>query len=248
MSVAVISENAARQVWPGQSAIGKRLKWGGIDSDGPWFTIVGVAATTRYRELAQPRASVYLRGGAVRGRREQPGVAAVGAVRASIAGALRERVRELDRNVFILRALPFSDFVAEPLARPRFVVVSRQHLRRHRAAACDRRPLRRDGGVRATVGRARLAFASRSVRMPATCAGWCFGEAARVAGLGIVLGLAGALATGRFVRNMLIGVEPYRRLTLIAAVGVMLVAATAACYFPQRRATRVDPVTLLRAN
>ena len=53
--VAVVSEDVATRIWPGQDPIGRRLKFGNPTSDETWRTVVGVARPTRYRELARPR-------------------------------------------------------------------------------------------------------------------------------------------------------------------------------------------------
>ncbi len=58
--VAIVSEDVAAHTWPGASAIGKRLKMGRTDSRNGWLTVVGVAASTRYRDLARPQATLYL--------------------------------------------------------------------------------------------------------------------------------------------------------------------------------------------
>ena len=58
--VAILSEDVANQLWPGADPIGKRLKWGTAASAGQWLTIVGVAAPTRYRELRESRATLYV--------------------------------------------------------------------------------------------------------------------------------------------------------------------------------------------
>jgi putative ABC transport system permease protein len=58
--VGVVSEDVAARTWPGENPIGKRLKIGGLDSTDPWRTVVGVAKPTRYRELVEPRATLYL--------------------------------------------------------------------------------------------------------------------------------------------------------------------------------------------
>jgi putative ABC transport system permease protein len=71
-------------------------------------------------------------------------------------------------------------------------------------------------------------------------------EGARLAALGLALGLAGSLAATRLIATMLFGVKPTDPLTF-AAVGVILGSVTlAACYIPSRRATRVDPMVALR--
>ena len=58
--VAIVSDTLAAATWPGQDPIGKRLKFGGLDSRNEWLTVVGVAGTTRYRELATPRPTLYV--------------------------------------------------------------------------------------------------------------------------------------------------------------------------------------------
>jgi putative ABC transport system permease protein len=71
-------------------------------------------------------------------------------------------------------------------------------------------------------------------------------EGARLAALGLALGLAGSLAATRLIATMLFGVKPNDPLTF-AAVAVILGSVTlAACYIPSRRATRVDPMVALR--
>jgi putative ABC transport system permease protein len=244
MRVAVISENAARQVWPGQSALGKRLKWGGVGSDAPWFTVVGVAATTRYRELAAPRASVYLPAA------QFVDGATTLAVRssvplASIAGALRDRVRELDRSVFVIRTQSFDDYVAGPLARPRLLAVLANvfgtvalilaAVGLYGVLAAFVRQSTREIGVRIALG-----ARARHVRA------LVLGEAVRLAAIGFALGLAGAFASSRVLSGLLFGVAPMDPSTLAAAAAILILTIFAACYFPIRRAVRIDPGALLR--
>jgi putative ABC transport system permease protein len=64
--------------------------------------------------------------------------------------------------------------------------------------------------------------------------------------IGVVLGFVASLAATRVIASQLSGVSPRDPLALVAAVGVMILAGVAACYFPARRATRVDPMVALR--
>ncbi len=244
LPVAVISENAARQVWPTQSALGKRFKWGGVDSGAPWFTIVGVAATTRYRELAQPRASVYLPAAQfVDGANSL--ALRLSVPTSTIVGALRQSVRDIDPAVSILRAESFSQYVARPLARPRFVsflanifagiALLLATVGLYGVMAAFVRQSTREIGVRVALG-----ATARHVRS------LVFGEASLLAGIGVALGLAGALAARPLLEGAIFGVRPAEAGTLAAAIFIMLLAIIAACYLPIRRATRVDAVTLLR--
>jgi len=246
VNVAVISADAAAQVWPGESAIGKRLRWGGLNSDGPWFTIVGIAATTRYRELASPRESVYLSAAQFVDGADSLALR-LSVPLATIAAAVREGVQALDPGVFIVRSQRFSDFAAGPLARPRLVsflgnifgatALLLATVGLYGVMSVFVRQSRREIGVRIALG----ANAGHVRRLVA-------GEATRMAGIGIALGLAGAVATGRLFKGLLFGVEPIDPLTLTAATALLCVAAAVACYVPLRSATTIDPVRLLRAD
>ena len=78
--------------------------------------------------------------------------------------------------------------------------------------------------------------------------GWVLGQGAKLAGIGLVLGLGGAVATTRFTRGMLFGVEPLDPLTFGGTAVVLLFVALAAALIPAWRATRVDPVECLRSE
>jgi putative ABC transport system permease protein len=246
VNVAVISADAAAQVWPGESAIGKRIKWGRVDSDAPWFTVVGIAATTRYRELAQPRESLYLSAAQFVDGADTLALR-LSVPLASIAPAVRQSVQTIDRGVFIVRAQAFSQFAAGPLSRPRFVsflgnifgvtALLLATVGLYGVMSVFVRQSRREIGVRIALG-------ASAVHVRSLVAG----EAARLAGVGIVMGLAGAIATGQLVKGLLFGVPPIDAVTLGGSIAVLCLAAAAACYVPLRTATAIDPVTLLRAD
>ena len=69
-----------------------------------------------------------------------------------------------------------------------------------------------------------------------------------MAGIGAGIGLAGSLAVGRLMANLLHSVQPHDPLVLLAGVLVVLVAAALASLYPAWRATRVDPAAVLRAE
>jgi ABC-type antimicrobial peptide transport system permease subunit len=71
-------------------------------------------------------------------------------------------------------------------------------------------------------------------------------EGARLAALGLALGLAGSLAATRLIATMLFGVKPNDPLTFTAVAVILGSVTLAACYIPSRRATRVDPMVALR--
>ena len=118
--VAIVSDDVAARTWPGEDPIGKRLKMGGLQSEDPWRTVVGVAQSTRYRELAEMRPTLYLPA------KQFLNTARLLVVRSTasldlIASLTRERVRAIDPGVHVVRVAPFSQLLDAPLARPRFI-------------------------------------------------------------------------------------------------------------------------------
>lgn len=93
----------------------------------------------------------------------------------------------------------------------------------------------REFGVRMALGSSRSAVAGLVIRQGGV---WM--------ALGLLLGGAGVLATTRLVRSQLFGVAAFDPLTIGAAVLVLLLCAGMALLVPVRRATRVDPITVLR--
>jgi putative ABC transport system permease protein len=69
-----------------------------------------------------------------------------------------------------------------------------------------------------------------------------------IALIGIVVGVAGALALSRLTQTLLYGVDPADPATFLLVVVVIALVASAACLIPMRRATRVDPLTAIRAE
>jgi ABC-type lipoprotein release transport system permease subunit len=74
------------------------------------------------------------------------------------------------------------------------------------------------------------------------------GQGVRAAVVGIVLGLIAALASARFIRDLLFETSPRNPMVLAAVAATMLVVAVAATLIPAWRASRVDPVSALRAD
>ena len=74
------------------------------------------------------------------------------------------------------------------------------------------------------------------------------GQSLRVAGVGIAIGLAGALATTRVMQSLLFNVSPTDPATLAGVTVVLVILGAAAAYVPARRATQVDPVEVLRGD
>ena len=90
-------------------------------------------------------------------------------------------------------------------------------------------------GIRMALGARSADVLSMVVRM-----------ALRLVGLGMAAGLLGSAAATRVLAHQLWGVSPYDPATLATVIAVMAMSGLAACFFPARRATRVDPIVALR--
>jgi putative ABC transport system permease protein len=244
--VAIVSAEVAARAWPQQDPIGKRLKMGGVTSRDEWLTIVGVAATTRYRELARPRPTLYLPA-------DQFMVAAgrlairTAAGPAFTATVVRDSVRAVDSSVRVLRVAPYRDYLQKPLAWPRFnalllgvfavaaLVLSSVGLYGVMAASVRQRSA--EIGVRVALG----ATATDIRRL-------VLGEALWLTAAGILVGLAVAFAATRALQGLLFEIGALDPATLLTATFVLVGTLMLASYLPARRATQIDPVDMLRAE
>jgi predicted permease len=246
LPVAIVSDDLAAQIWPGEDAIGKRLKMGDFRSPAPWsFTVVGVAARTRYRTVTGPRPTLYLPAAQFQMTATMLVVRTTASLEL-LTSLFRDTIRGIDQNVHVMRVATFGELLGRPLARPRFdafllsvfgvaalllsivglyAVMSAYVRQRHREIAL-RLAL---GATTGAVGHFVLA------------------EAVRLAGVGAVIGVASALAATRLLHGMLFEVDPLDPSTLIGAALLLIVASALASYLPVRRATRVDAAIVLRS-
>jgi predicted permease len=244
--VAVVDEAMAARTWPGQDPIGRRVKFGGLQSRNEWLSVVGLAATTRYRELRTPRPTLYVPA-------EQLMVTAprllirTSAGPGFAAGVVRDAVRAVDRSARVLRVSPYTELMRRPLASPRFnalvltvfatsaLLMAAIGLFGVMAASVRQR--RPEIGVRLALG----ATSQVVLRM-------VLGEGLRLAVFGALAGLALAAFAARVLRGLLFEVQPLDPASLLGAAVVLVLAALAATWLPARHATRVAPVEVLRAE
>jgi predicted permease len=244
-AVGVVSETLARRFWPTESAVGHYLlyEWnvnervrivgvaGDVHHDGP-----GKAALMEiYRPLAQfPYSALTL---VVRGSGEP----------ATLALPMRDAIRSIDRELPLAEVRTMNDLVFQSLGRTRLsttlfslfgslgLILAAVGIYGLMSYTVQQR--RREIGIRIALG----AQPGEVVRM-------VVGRGVRLAATGIAIGSLSAMALTRFMRGLLFEVAPADRTTLVV-VGVIIAAvATLAAYLPGRRATGVDPVTVLRGE
>jgi predicted permease len=242
--VVVLSEGAARRLWPGEDAIGKRLR---LPMPGAgWRTVVGVVADTRYRELTDPRPTVYL---PYRQFPQPPEFLAVRAAGdpAALVPTLRRAVREAAPDLLLAGGGPMDQLLAAPLARPR---LNAALLGAFAAVALVLTAVGLFGVVASGVAQRLREFGVRSAlgARPGDLARLALGEGLGLAVVGAGVGVAAALGATRVLASALYEISPSDPLTLVATTALLLLVCAAACLVPARRAARVDPVTALRAE
>jgi putative ABC transport system permease protein len=245
LRVAIINETMARRFWPEGSPVGRRFKFGKPDSKSPWLTVVGVAGDMRRRGLhVGARAETFLPL-AQRPRRGMNVVVRTEGDPLAVAASVRAAVRELDPNAPISGLTTVERLLGESTAQRRFQMLL---LALFSALALTLAAIGVYGlnyyyvtqrtqeiGVRMALG----AQQQDLIRL-------VVGQGARLVGAGVVVGLGAALALGRVIESLLFATAPQDLGTFAAVVAVIGAFGLLASYLPARRATRVDPMVVLR--
>ncbi|MGH9240727.1 MAG: ADOP family duplicated permease [Vicinamibacterales bacterium] len=245
--VAIVSEDVAAQTWPGTDPIGKRLKMGVLPDPKPkWYTVVGVAANTRYQDLRRPRPTLYLPAAQFQMTAQMLALRTTASLD-RVASLARDRVNAVDPDVRVIRVAHFTEMLDEPLARPRFnaflltvfgiAALLLSTIGLYAVMATYVRQRDREIALRLALG-----------ATPMAVRGFVLAEALWLAGLGAVIGLAGAAGATRLLRGMLFEVDPLDPSTIIGAALLLMAASVLASYVPVRQATRVDATAVLRSG
>jgi putative ABC transport system permease protein len=243
----IVNNTMARRFWPDEDPVGRRIKYGQLDSQAPWMTIVGVVADTRRTGYdAAIRPETYLP------HAQSPAGSLTLVVRttgepASAAPALRTAVRELDPAVPLYGVSSLDEQLADMTAQRRLNTMLLSIFGGAAAAlaavgiygviAHSVAQRTRELGVRMALG------ASRS-----SIVGLVLGEGLSLAALGLVLGLGSALALSRAMTTLLYDVSATDPATFAAIAGVTAAVAALACALPALRAISVDAHAALRAD
>ena len=245
----VVSESVARRFYPGEDPIGRHVFMGAPDNRVvPDSEIVGVVADVKQRGLDEERPeAVYAPHALV------PGIGSVTyALRtttdpASLGPAVRDVMRRLDPGVPLIRLQTMDDILGRALAPTRSSMLL---VAVFAAVALTLAVIGVFGVLSYTVAQQTPEFGIR-MALGATAPRVLWLVVLRgmlPVGIGAGLGVAGALALSRFLRGLLYGVTPTDPATLAAVTVLLLATAGIAVYLPARRATRVDPVQVLRES
>jgi putative ABC transport system permease protein len=249
--VAVINQNLANLYWPGQEAIGKRLR---ADDDGPWLTIVGVVSNIKQRDWAnEPRPEIYMP------YLQHPDFFANSWSSAmsivlttwgdplSVRRALEETVWSMDRSIAVAEVLTLDEIVSDAVRQPRAyaalmgifavaaLVLATVGLYGVISYAVAERT--REMGVRAALGAA-----------PADLLRLVAGKGMKLVVAGLLIGTACALSLSRLLSGILYGVKPTDAVSFALVLILISAVALIAICVPARRAMRLDPLTALRCE
>jgi predicted permease len=240
--VVIINDEMARRYWPGQNAVGKRLKYGNVDQ---FAEIVGVARDGKSKSLTEaPRPAIYtplLQNYAP----ELTLHARTTADAPTLLAAVRREVQALDPqlplyNLGTLAQQKDGLLYTERLAATLLTLFGLLALTLAAVgiygvlsyAVTERT---REIGVR-------LAFGAH----PRDLLTLVVGQGLRLALIGLIIGVGAALALTRLISKLLYGVSPTDPLTFVVIPLLLTGVALLACWIPARRATRVDPLVALR--
>jgi putative ABC transport system permease protein len=243
--VAIIDETMAKTFWPNEDPLGKRIKRGGRQSTQPWLTIVGVARHVRYRTLEEPsRVQLYLP------HAQSPTGGMSLAIKTSLdprtlSNSVQREVIAVDPEQPVWAIRTMDELMATSVMRRQLImtlltvfagialmlaavgiygVVSYWVTQRSHEI-----------GIRVAIGASRLDVLKMVL-----------GQSMSVVLIGVAIGLIGAAALARLMTALLYNVSATDAATFAGYSAALILVGLLASYVPARRATRIDPVTMLR--
>ena len=250
--VVVINQQAAQRYWPGEDPLGKRIAFGPN-----WYTIIGIVKNAKQGIwVADIDPEVYLaalQNRSFLGEQKFPESSYITLVvrtvgdPAAMAAAVQNAVRSFDRNLPISEVVTMDQVIAVQNAQPRFemlalgifaaiaLLLAAVGIYGIMSYAVSRRT--HEIGIRLSLGAARASVLRIVV-----------GQAMLLALAGSLAGLAGSLGLSRVMKGVLYHVHPFDPLTFAAVTAALCLVALVSSGIPALRATRIDPMTALRAE
>jgi len=247
--VVIVNKTLANLFYPGRSPVGRRLRAGGDKA--PWLTIVGVVADVKQQGLDRKTGTeLYLPHGQVEeafGGREGDLYLVIRTAGdpMRLANDVRRQVRQLDVSLPVASLQPLSDVVYGSMAQPRFitfmvlvfalVALALAAIGIYGVLAYMVEQRTQEIGVRMALG----AQVREVLAMVLAQGAW-------LVGIGLALGVVGALALRKVLASVLFGVTATDPAIFALVLAVLSLVGFLACYLPARRATLVDPLVALR--
>lgn len=250
--VAIINETLARDWWGGQTPLGDRVVIGEyqghqyINIPQPALQIIGVVADTKGRLLDRPApAMIYVPASQGLNMNQSADWLIRTSAPAGISDALRKAITDVSPNQRIVDVQPMSQLIGASVAQPNFIAL----LMGTFGALALALTLVGVYGVLSFQMAQRTHEIGVRIALGATRGDvWklVIGKAAKVAVIGVVVGLLSAFALTRLMVSLLYGVQPTDPVIFASVAVVVLLVALLAAYVPARRAMQVDPMVALR--
>jgi putative ABC transport system permease protein len=244
--VTIVDAGLARQYWPNQSAVGKRVRYGPPEWNEPWHTVIGVAGEVRSQDLKEKgRTNVYLPYGEFQWSSLSYIVRTDARLR-NPGSTLRSRIVAMDRDIAVSRVLTMQEILSQSIWQERFftilfaffaglaLLLAIVGLYGVMAYTVSQRT--HEMGIRMALGASATDLRGMVMR-----------QSGRLVFAGLLIGGACALALTRLLlAKQLYLVSPTDPPTFFLVSVLLAGAALLASYVPARRATRVDPMMALR--
>jgi putative ABC transport system permease protein len=243
-AVAIINYTAARRFWPNEDPLGKRIGPDGFPP-GTWLTVVGVVSDVRHTALgAEPQPEVYWP------YLQTPDRSINLLIRTTadplgLAGAARREIWAIDKTLPISDVKTMDELLSVSIAQPRFyalllaafaavaLLLAVMGLYGVMSYAVNQRA--HEIGIRMALG-----------AQPRDVLRLIINQGMILTLAGVAVGLAAAWALTRALKNLLFNVSATDPAIFVGIALLLVGVASLACYLPARRATKVDPITVLR--
>jgi putative ABC transport system permease protein len=242
-TVAVVNEQMAKKFWPGRDALGQRFKASALGNKE--VEVVGVVRDSIYRELREPKQTI-LYVPLLQGEFKNATLhLRITGDSAAVFTELRSRAREIDREVPLYGMRTLETQIAGTLSPERMlasvstilgglaIVLAMVGLYSILANAVAQRT--REIGIRMALGAEQRRVIGMVLR-----------DTLRMVAIGVAVGIPISLGASRWIVSFLYGIRPQDPLTYAAIVALLALAGIAAAYVPSRRASKVDPMVVLR--
>ncbi len=239
----IVNETMARTFWPGEDAVGKRFIVGPWGPQPNWATIIGVAADVKQIGLDAPRTNdFYFLWYGPRYLIVQTAFDPL-----ALAPAVRREIQALDPSAPVSDFRTMEQVLADSSSPRRFstllfsifaaVALLLAVIGIYGIMSWSVAQRTQEIGIRMAVG-----AEARSIMK------LILGRGLKLSAIGLAIGLAATLALTRLLSTQLFEISPHDPWVFTAVSALMLAVTIAACYLPARRATKVDPITTLRAE
>jgi putative ABC transport system permease protein len=248
MLVTVVNETFARDAWPGQDPLGRRIRFGGQQSRAPWLTVIGVVRDLRRSDDVRRhvRPEVYMCA-LQNPPRSQMLLVRTGTDPQSIVASVRREVQAINPQLPLFGVGTLDGQIFDTLATPRFravllagfafiaLLLASIGIYGVTAHAVGQRT--HEVGIRMALGAARRDVLTLILI-----------QHLKPALIGAAVGLAGAILLSQSLRTLVYGIRTIDPITFVVMAVVLILVTVAACWIPARRATRVDPLVALRTE